>query len=110
VELNNSNKMNKQIRNFRIDYTLDWEYGVEISKLEEDIKAIKELGANYILVESRCEYDCAATVIEPIAKRMETEEEYIERMREIENYKEREKQRELNQLKALKEKYEPNNL
>jgi hypothetical protein len=67
--------MQKQVRRFKVDYSLDWEYGVEISKLRADLDAIEALGATHVEIESRTSYDCTYVNIEPISERLETDEE-----------------------------------
>ena len=90
--------MKKQKRQFKIDYDLDWEYGVKISKLREDLDAIEKLGAKWI--------DIDAEYVIPVCERIETDAEYNERIADELAKIGYTKQKELNQLKYLKDKYE----
>ena len=97
--------MEKEVRRFKIDYSLDWEYGLEIKKLKEDIEAIEKLGATHVGIESGVSYDCAYVTIEAMAERIETDEEFNARVAEINKRHEENKRRELKQLETLKSKY-----
>tara|TARA_R110000851_G_scaffold260778_5_gene413328 strand:- start:83 stop:382 length:300 start_codon:yes stop_codon:yes gene_type:complete len=98
--------MEKQIREFKVDYELDWDYGVSLEKLEVDIKLMKELGVNQINIESGISYDCPYVTIEPVQRRIETDDEYEKRVGEIKYRNEETKRRDLEQLARLKDKYE----
>ena len=98
--------MEKQVRNFKVDYQLDWEYGVSIEQLEKDVKAMKELGVTEVDIEASVFYDCAELTIQPLQKRPETDEEYKKRIGEIKYREEERKRRDLEQLARLKEMYE----
>ena len=99
--------MEKQLRNFKVTYELEhWEYGVSIEQLEEDIKLMKELGVTEVEIDSGISYDCTYVTIQPIQKRMETDEEYKKRVGEIKFREEERKRRDLEQLARLKEMYE----
>ena len=39
-------KIKKEVRKFKVDYSLEWTYGVEIKKMRKDLDAIEKLGAN----------------------------------------------------------------
>ena len=97
--------MEKQKREFKIDYTLDWEYGVEISKIRQDLDAIEKLGATNVLIESGMSYDVPYTTIEAISDRIETDSEYEERIQLEEKRQEEIRRRDLEQLEKLKSKY-----
>jgi len=97
--------MEKEIRRFKVDYSLDWEYGVEISKLRADLDAIEALGATHVEIESCISYDCSYLIIEPVSKRLETDEEFKARAEEVEKRQSEIKRRELEQLEKLKAKY-----
>jgi len=99
------NTMEKLKRTFKVDYYLDWEYGVEISKLREDLDAIEKLGATHVEIDSSISYDCAYTTIEAISERIETDEEQKERLDKEQRRKDDIERRELEQLNKLKEKY-----
>ena len=97
--------MEKEVRRFKVDYSLDWEYGVEISKLRADLDAIEALGATHVEIESNINYDCSYVTIEPVSEHLETDEEFKERVEEVEKMQSEIKRRELEQLEKLKSKY-----
>ena len=97
--------MEKEVRRFKVDYSLDWEYGVEISKLRADLDAIEALGATHVEIEGFISYDCAYVTIEPISEHLETDEEFKARVEEVEKRQSEIKRRELEQLEKLKSKY-----
>ena len=97
--------MEKEIRVFEVNYLLDWDYRVEISKLRADLDAIEALGATHVEIESSIMYDCAEITIEPISERLETDEEFKARVDEVEKRQSEIKMRELEQLEKLKSKY-----
>ena len=97
--------MEKQVRNFKIDYSLDWTYGVEISKIRADLDAVEKLGATHIEIEHGVSYDCSYVEIDAISNRLETDEECKARIDEMTKRQEEIKRRELEQLEKLKLKY-----
>ena len=97
--------MEKEIRVFEVDYSLDWEHRVEISKLRADLDAIEALGATHVEIESSIMYDCAYVTIEPVSEHLETDEEFKARVKEVEQRQSEIKRRELEQLEKLKSKY-----
>lgn len=97
--------MEKQEIDFEIPYSLDWTYGIEISKLREDLDAVEKLGATHIEIEHGAIYDCSYVEIDAIARRMETDEEFQERVRQINQRQEEQKRREVQELERLKSKY-----
>ena len=97
--------MEKEVRRFKIDYSLDWEYGLEIKKLKEDIEAIEKLGATHVKIEGGVSYDCPYVTIEAMAERIETDKEFNARVAEINRRHEENKRIELEQLEKLKSKY-----
>lgn len=97
--------MEKQIRDFKVSYSLDWQYGVAISKIREDLDELEKLGVTHIEIEIQSEYGSSYVKIEPISKRIETDEEYNKRIGDIEKRNEDQKRRDLEQLAKLKSKY-----
>jgi hypothetical protein len=97
--------MEKQVRNFKIDYLLDWTYGVEISKIRADLDALEKLGATHVEIEHGISYDCSYVEIDAYANRLETDEECKARIDEMNKRQEEIKRRELEQLEKLKSKY-----
>lgn len=98
--------MEKQTREFKVDYVLDWGHGVSLEQLEEDIKLMKDLGVTQINIDSGISYDCPYVTIEPVQSRIETDEEHKKRVGEIQYRNEETKRRDLEQLARLREKYE----
>ena len=82
--------MKKQLVKIRINYSFDWTYGVEISKLKEDINELEKLGANYIYIESYNDYDNNNSYVSITAfnQRLETDEEFKFRIDVINKRKE----------------------
>lgn len=97
--------MEKEVRRFKVDYYLHWTYGVELSQIKKDIEELEKLGATNVEIEPYTEYDCSYVTIEAYCNRIETDEEFEQRKKEVEAFKEQEKQRELKQLEELKKKY-----
>lgn len=98
--------MEKQERNFKINYQLDWTYGVSIKQLKKDIEEIEKLGATHVNIEHGIDYDCSYVEIDAICRRIETDEEFEQRKKEVEARLEKYRQQELKQLADLKAKYE----
>lgn len=97
--------MEKELRIFEVNYSLDWEYSVEISKIRADLDAIEALGATHVEIVSSIMYDSAYVTIEPVSERLETDEEFKARVEEVEKRQSEIKRRELEQLEKLKTKY-----
>ena len=97
--------MQKQERDFKLDYLLDWTYAVEISKFKSDIAELEKLGATHVEIEHGINHDCSYVEIDAICRRIETNEEFEQRKKEVEAHQEKNKQRELSQLQELKLKY-----
>ena len=97
--------MEKEIRRFKVYYSLDWEHRVEISKLRADLDAIEALGATHVEIECSLSYECTYVTIKPISERLETDEEFKARVEEVEKRQSEIKRRELEQLEELKSKY-----
>jgi hypothetical protein len=98
--------MEKIKRDFKIDYSLDWTYGVDISKIREDLDIIEKLGATRVDIESDESYGSSYVVINAIASRIETDQECKDRLDELKKRQESQKELELKQLETLKRKYE----
>ncbi len=98
-------KIEKLKKQFKVDYSLDWEYGIEITKLREDLDALEKLGATHIDIEPYNSYDCAYVEIEAKCERFETDQEFENRVAELKRREQAIKNRELEQLEKLKLKY-----
>ncbi len=97
--------MEKQEQDFKLNYSLDWTYEVKISQLKKDIEEIEKLGATHVNIQPDVSYDCPITRIDAICRRIETDEEFELRKKEVEARQEQNRQRELKQLAQLKSKY-----
>ena len=97
--------MEKQVRRFKVKFDFEWKYGVEISKLREDLDALEKLGATHVDIDAYVSYDCAYMSFGGYVDREETDEEYLDRTNKNKARENSVKGRELEQLKKLKEKY-----
>lgn len=97
--------MEKQIRNFEVNYSLNWEYGVEISKLKQDLEELEKLGATHVEITPYLDYDCPFVKIEPYAQRIETDDEFNCRIVIQKRREDEQKRRDLEQIEKLKSKY-----
>ena len=95
----------KQIRNFTVPFNFNWSYGVSIDQIREDLDKLEKLGVTEIDIETYDDYGDASIIISAISKREETDLEQQERINHLKRFNERNKQRELEQLKKLQEKY-----
>ena len=97
--------MEKQEQDFEINYSLDWTDDVSIEQLKKDIEELEKLGATHVNIETAISYDCYYVEIGAICRRVETDEEFEQRKKEVEARQEQHRQRELKQLAELKAKY-----
>ena len=97
--------MEKQEQDFEINYSLDWAYGVSIEQLKKDIEELEKLGVTHVEIEPGMSYDCPYVEIDVICRRIETDEEFEQRKKEVEARQAEHRQRELKQLAELKAKY-----
>lgn len=97
--------MDKIIRNFPIEYSFDWSGENEISKLKAEIAELENLGVTHICIDVE---DSDEAVFKAKAPRLETDEEYEERinleMRQ-KKIKENIKKMEIELYYRIKEKY-----
>lgn len=100
--------MKKIEREIKVDYTLDWECGIKIEDLKKDIENIEKLGVTHVCIyyEHDPDPDSCYIEVQPICRRIETNEEFEKRKKEIKKQQEKTKQRELKLLEELKLKYE----
>ncbi len=98
-------KMDKQVRKFKIDFDFNWTYGVEIKKLREDLDTLEKLGVTEIEIEAEENYGSASVTIEAFINRLETDEECKARVDNKNKRQEDIKRRELAELEKLKLKY-----
>jgi len=89
-----------------IEYQLDWIPGVRISSIREDLDAIEKLGATHINIKYGPSHgDDAYCDIDAVCERLETDEEYAERLAKLKFREDMRKESELSQLKKLRLKY-----
>jgi len=98
--------MEKITRRFELKYDLEWEYGVEIGKIREDLDIIEEMGATHVDIESDSSYDSSYVIINVISERVETDRECLARAEAVKNRFDIIKKREMDQLERLKLKYD----
>ena len=97
--------MNKKMISEKLSYNLNWAYGVEITEMEKDLKALKELGATHIEIEASVYYGDASLDMDAFIKREETDEEYEKRIENDEAYKARVEAKEKREYEKLKKKF-----
>ena len=97
--------MEKEVRRFKVDYSLDWKYGVEISQIKKDIEELEKLGATHVEIDIEYKYGDSYIEIKALSNRLETDDEYQQRIDEQNKRQEDMKRRELEQLEKLKSKY-----
>mgnify|MGYP000939988705 CR=1 FL=1 len=88
----------------RLSSNINWGYGDSIADMRMLIDDLENQGATHIYI--GIEYD--SLDIYAYEVRTENDEEYQKRMLFLEERKENERKRELEQLQRLKEKYESN--
>ena len=98
--------MDKIVRNFEIEKDLDWTYGIEIKRLREELDRLEKKGATHIDIEPYSNYDSAFVDISAYANRIETDEEFKERIEKEQARQKAIEEREIEQLKKLQEKYQ----
>lgn len=97
--------MEKIEKKIHIAEVTDWEYGTEIETIRQDLDELQKMGATHIDIEALDYYGSPTLEINAYSQRLETDEEYNERLSELEARKRRAELREIEQLKALKAKY-----
>lgn len=65
----------------------------------------RAVGATHVNIEHVISYDCSYLEIDAVCRRIETDEEFEQRKKEVEARQEQNRQRELKQLADLKSKY-----
>ena len=99
--------MEKKIKQEVIYFNFDnWKWNaISIEEIENDLKVLKELGATNIEFDSEIKYGDLEFTIKAVKFREETNEEYNERIKAIQEREDRIKKQELQQLEILKRKY-----
>lgn len=98
--------MKKEIRKFAVDYELKWLWGVSISQIRKDLDELEKLGVTEIQIEPYESWGSVFANVDAYIERLETDEEYKERIESEIKRKEEERQREMQQYEALKKKFE----
>ena len=98
--------MEKQTRDFDVNFEIDWMGDTEIKKIREDLDALEALGATHVYLEPKEFYDTLIICSYAFARRVETDEEIQERAAHAKELAEAEREKELEQLAMLKAKYE----
>lgn len=76
--------MKKETKDFEVK-NLDWGYGMEISEMKKEIEELEKLGATHVIFEPGIEWgDCPTLSTFAVCRRLETDEEFAERVKEIE--------------------------
>jgi len=101
--------MENKIIKFKVDFNFNWTYGVELSKIKEDISELEKLGVTEIEIESVDDYGSSSVSIEAFINRLETDEDCELRINKEKNRQNEIKKIELQQLELLKLKYEQQN-
>lgn len=98
--------MKKCVKRFWVNYQFNWLHGVEISKIRQDLDALEKLGATYIDINSSISYDSVETEMDAYCERIETDEEFIQRIEQEKEREEEVRRREFELLEKLKLKYD----
>ena len=85
-----------------------WTYGVEIKQLKKDLESLDKLGVTHVDIVAEENWGGASVFIQAYLERLETKEEFKERVDRQKRYDEDQKRKELDQLEKLKAKYENN--
>lgn len=98
--------MKKIIKTVDTGYYFDWEYAIPISKIREDIDEMEKRGVTHVNIELSQYYtDCYSISMRAEIHRLETDEEYEERIM-CEAYKLKTNEaRELAEYERLKKKF-----
>lgn len=92
--------MEKGIRSAYIDYNIDWKYDTNLSVIKKDIEELEKLGATGVEITSASEI-----TFYPIIQRLETDEEFQERVMALEEHKKYVKNEEIKLYNKIKTKY-----
>jgi hypothetical protein len=99
-------KKQKREVSIPIELCLDWTYGIAISKLREDLDALEKLGATDVDIETHDSWGYPSIYIKAFQRRLETDEEFQQRVNDETANETQQRARELETLRILKEKYE----
>jgi hypothetical protein len=99
-------KKKKRELSVPIELCLDWTYGIAISKLREDLDALEKLGATDVEINATDEWGYPSISIKAFQRRLETDEEFQQRVEDETAKEAQQRARDLETLRILKEKYE----
>ena len=97
--------MKKKLRIFDVKYNLNWSYSVSIEQIKKDLIALEKMGATHISIDPYEQFGEVDVHIEAEARRLETNEEYNERILEEQKRELIYKQYEIRTFNKIKEKY-----
>jgi len=97
--------MKKKFRIFDVKYNLNWIYSVSIEQIKKDLIALEKMGATHISIEPYETFGEVDVHIEAEARRLETDEEYNERILEEQKRELIHKQYEIRTFNKIKAKY-----
>lgn len=99
--------MEKLKKNFEINYPLEWgRDDVTIEQLSKDLYELKKRGATFVSMEIEYGYDDCHTIdVKAYVNRLETDDEFNERVAHEKANQELLKRREMAELERLKKKY-----
>jgi hypothetical protein len=97
--------MKKKLRIFDVEYNLNWIYSVSIEQIKKDLIALEKMGATHISIDPYEQFGEVDAHIEAEARRLETDEEYNERILEEQERALINKQQDLKMFYHIKEKY-----
>lgn len=97
--------MENIVRTFIVEEGLEWNYGIKIERLREELDRLEALGVTDIEIEPVENYGSFSVGITAYANRLETDEECKERLSKEKERKDNIKRFELEQLRKLQEKY-----
>lgn len=97
--------MKNKLRIFDVKYNLNWSYSVSIEQIKKDLIALENMGATHISIEPYETFGEADVQIEAEARRLETDEEYNERILEEQERELINKQQDLRMFNRIKAKY-----
>ena len=83
------NKEKKQIRDFPVPFNFNWEYGVSIKQIREDLDELEKLGVTRIDIQTYEKYGDSYINIEAFSNREETDLEQQERLNKLKVHSEK---------------------
>lgn len=101
-----SNEQKKRFIQEEVKYVLDWEDSVSVEQVRKDLDSIEKLGATHIIINPNSAHGYATVEFIVVSERMETDEEFSERLKADEYLKTQFEKRERELLEQLKKKYE----